>query len=258
MSLLHTVPQLRIAARALGLGLLFAGSAGPLAAQADTARRDSTPAGAPRSDTTSTGVARVATAPGIFSSAGAARAELAVNQVYIDRNMREARVDGGDFASHLLERLGVKPVPDGLAMRVAVDTTAVRISGRVRDLPAETRAMLGSALALLDPNSLLTANVGLTRDGPGIMRFKLRSISVDGFPLPEMLLVPMMAEVGRQVPVLTRTGRDLLVAIPPDGVLRLENGAIRLIGPPAGTPASAPRKPAATPGTSASAPVRGS
>ena len=213
-----TVPPLRAALAAALLLSLPVHSAG---AQADSATR--------------------------FSSAGAARAGRLVDDVFIARTQREAVAGAGDFASHLVERLGVRPVPDDLAMTVRAESTAVYISGRVRDLPPGTQRMLGPAMNFLDPNSLLVADVGLTRASPGVLRFRLRSLSVDGTALPEMLLGPMMAEVGRSVPALTKTGRDLLVAIPPGASIVLERGGFHLYGPPPGAPAApaAPVAPAA-------------
>ena len=42
----------------------------------------------------------------------------------------------------------------------------------------------------------------------GVVRFHLRSLLVNGVPLPEGLLVPLMAEVGARYPALTRSGRQ--------------------------------------------------
>lgn len=186
-----------------------------------------------------------ATRTSVFSSQGAHRAELAVNAVYIDRVQRDTIVDGGDFASHLLERLGVRPVPDSMALTVRVDTSAVFIEGRVRDLPPAAAQMLGPAFSFVDPNSLISANVSLIRNTPGVVRFRLKRLRVNGTALPEPLLATMMAEVGYRVPVLTKTGRDLLVAIPPKGDMTLVAGGIRLIGPPADSTRAAQPRPAA-------------
>lgn len=173
-----------------------------------------------------------AAAPGILSSAGATRAGTAVGQVYVDRVTPELKVEGGDFASHLLERLGVRPVPDGLEVRVAVDQRAVTLTSRVRDLPPQVREMLGPSLNFVSPDAVIAGDVGLTVDGPGVVRFRLRGITLDGMTVPEMILGPMLAEVGRRVPALTKTGRDLLVAIPPKAALELVSGGVRLVGPP--------------------------
>jgi len=90
------------------------------------------------------------------------------------------------------------------------------------------KAALGPALMFLDPASIVTADVSLLRHQPGVVRFHLRSLLVNGVPLPEGLLVPLMAEVGARYRALTRTGRDLLVSIPEDGTMRLEQGGVRV------------------------------
>ncbi|HEU5170092.1 MAG TPA: hypothetical protein VFU46_06125 [Gemmatimonadales bacterium] len=168
-------------------------------------------------------------APSRLSDAGVYRAAAEVDSVFADRAKRETTVDGGDFASYLVARLGVRPVPDDLRLDVAVDTSAVQIGGRVDELPREVKAVLGGALALMDPSSVVTADVVLQQARPGVVRFHLRTILVNGFPFPEPLLVPLMAEVGARYPALTKTGRDLLVAIPEDGEVQLLAGAVRVV-----------------------------
>ena len=165
---------------------------------------------------------------GRLSDDGVYRAAAQVDSVFADRAKRESTVNGADFASYLVARLGVRPVPPDLALDVAVDSTGVRISGRVDELPPGVKAALGPALALLDPASVMTADIVLAPMRPGVVRFHLRSILVNGFPLPEPFLVPLMAEVGAQYPALTKSGRDLLVAIPDDGEVQLLPGAVRV------------------------------
>jgi hypothetical protein len=168
-----------------------------------------------------------------LSDAGAYRAAALVDSVFVDRAKRESVVEGADFASYLVARLGIRPVPADLALDVTVDSSAVEIGGRVDELPIPVKAALGSALAFLDPASVVTADVVLERARRGVVRFHLRSILVNGFPLPEPLLIPLMAEVGAAYPALTNTGRDLLVAIPDDGEIVLLPGAVRvaIMGP---------------------------
>ena len=167
-------------------------------------------------------------APGRLSDAGVYRASALVDSVYVDRLSPEAFVEGGDFASYLVARLGVRPVPDNLAIDVAVDTGAVTLSGRVQDLPEAVRAQLGPALMFLDPSSVIAADVSLQRARVGVVRFHLRSLLINGVALPEGILVPLMAQVGANYPALTSTGRDLLVAIPEDGTMRLAQGGVRV------------------------------
>jgi hypothetical protein len=168
-----------------------------------------------------------------LSDAGVYRASALVDSVYVDRQSPEAFVEGGDFASYLVARLGVRPVPDNLAIDVAVDTGAVTLSGRLQDLPEAVRAQLGPALMFLDPSSVIAADVSLQRARPGVVRFHLRSLLINGVALPEGILVPLMAQVGANYPALTSTGRDLLVAIPEDGTMRLAQGGVRVaVKPP--------------------------
>jgi len=122
---------------------------------------------------------------------------------------------------------------------VAVDTTAVTLSGRVQDLPDAVRAQLGPALMFLDPSSVIAADIALMRARPGVVKFHLRSLLVNGAPLPEALLVPLMSQVGANYPALTSTGRDLLVAIPEDGSMRLAAGGVRVAVKPGGQRAGA-------------------
>jgi hypothetical protein len=175
-----------------------------------------------------------AAGPGRLSNAGVYRAAALVDSVYVDRLNTQAFVEGGDFASYLVARLGVRPVPDNLAIDVAVDTAAVTLSGRVQDLPEAVKASLGPALMFLDPSSVIAADIALERARVGVVRFHLRSLLVNGTPLPEAILVPLMAQVGTSYPALTSTGRDLLVAIPEDGTMRLAQGGVRVAVKPGG------------------------
>jgi hypothetical protein len=183
--------------------------------------------------------AAVPAVPGHLSNAGVYRAAALVDSVYVDRLNHEAFVEGGDFASYLVARLGVRPVPDNLAIDVTVDTAAVTLSSRVQDLPEAVRAQLGPALMFLDPSSVIAADVSLVR--ARVVRFHLRNLIVNGVALPEAILAPLMAQVGANYPALTSTGRDLLVAIPDDGTMRLAAGGVRVAVKQAGpTPRAAP------------------
>jgi hypothetical protein len=174
-------------------------------------------------------VAAPAQAPaGRLSDEGVYRAAALVDSVFADRAKRESIVEGADFASYLVARLGVRPIPPDLALEVAVDSSGVRIGGRVDELPPDVKVALGAALAFLAPSSVVTADVVLAPARRGVVRFHLRSILVNGFPVPEPLLVPLMAEVGTRYPALTKSGRDLLVAIPDDGEVQLLAGTVRV------------------------------
>jgi hypothetical protein len=171
---------------------------------------------------------RAQAAPQRLSDAGVFRAAARVDSVYIARVNRQAFVDGGDFASYLVARLGVRPVPDNLGIDIGVDTGSVTLSSQVQRLPPAVKAALGPALMFLSDQSVIAADVSLVRQQPGLVRFHLRSLLVDGAALPEALVSPLMAQVGAHYPALTSTGRDLLVSIPPDGTMRLERGGVRV------------------------------
>lgn len=171
--------------------------------------------------------------PGRLSSDGVLRASATVDSVFLDRNRPEGLIDGGDWASYLLARLGGGRVPDSLGIEVLVDTAAIAVQGRLQDLPPETRALLGPLANMVDSTSVIVADVVLQRTGREVARFWLRGIKLNGFPFPEFLLGPMMASVGRQYPALTKSGRDLYVQVPADGVLALATGAVRLTTTPA-------------------------
>ncbi len=162
---------------------------------------------------------------------GVWRAAAAVDSVYIDRLVPAASVSGGDFTAYLMARLGVRRLPPDFRYRVAVDSAQIRIGGRVSDLPAEAREALHPLVTWLAPEAWLEAQVELLPAGREAVRFHLRSASVEGVPVPEAVLAPVMAAVGQQYPALTRTGRDLLVQIPPGAGMRLMAGGVLLIGP---------------------------
>ncbi len=171
-------------------------------------------------------------APGIawsrISMDGIPRANTLVESVFIVRQTREQLVNGGDWVSYLAARLGALPIPDRSGIRVAVDSQRILVDGRMVDLPPETRALFGPMAMLLDSNSVLRAEVVMAPTGPGVVRFVLATISVNGFQIPESILSSFLARVGQQYPVLTKTGRELLVAVPPDGKVNLVNNGVRL------------------------------
>ncbi len=169
--------------------------------------------------------ARAITPEGIF------RASALVDSVFVDRQLDTALVDGGDFAAYLMARLGARALPPDFGFRVTVDTTLLRIAGRIADLPPEARRALTGLVMVLPPETLLEAQIELLGAGPEAIRFRLRGATVQGVAVPEAFLSTMLAEVGRQYPALTATGRDLLVQIPRGAAMQLLPGAVRLIGP---------------------------
>lgn len=166
--------------------------------------------------------------PGRLSNDGVVRATATVDSVFVDRTRTEGSIDGGDWASYLLARLGAGQVPDSLGIEVMIDTVAIEVRGRLRDLPEETRGLLGPLASMVDSNSVIVADVVMQRTGREVVRFWLKGIKLNGYPFPEFLLGPMMTSVGRQYPALTASGRDLYVQVPADAVMTLTPGAVRL------------------------------
>ena len=195
-----------------------------------------------------TAAAQTPPAPGRLSNDGVVRAASQVDSVFVDRTKQSALIDGGDWASYLLARLGAGPIPDRLGIAIGIDSTHLAVSGRLADLPPETRALLGPLASQIDPNTVIIASVIVQRTGPEVVRFWLRSLTVNGFPFPEFLMAPMMASVGRHYPALTRSGRDLYVQVPPDGRFALSEGGVVIAVPGlAADSAATPRPPKSRP-----------
>lgn len=162
---------------------------------------------------------------------GVVRAQAVVDSVFLDRKSREGFIDGGDWASYLMVRLGVTPLPDSIGIVVTTDSQAITFTGRIQDLPPEGRAMLGPLLALLDSSTVLVAEVVMLPASKGIAHFQLSRVTVGGFPVPEIVLRSMLFNIGDRYPELTKTGRDLFVQIPPDGSVALVTDGVRLAAP---------------------------
>jgi hypothetical protein len=168
-------------------------------------------------------------APGLgISNAGVVRADSAVDAVFIGRTRLVDTVAIGDFASHLLARLGVPPFADSLGFEVTSDTTRARIVGRLRDFPPEARVDLNPIFFFVDSLTPFTAEVSLVDRANGVMRWRLERVLVGGFPIPELLLLPALREYDRRYPVLANGGRDLLVAMPPEATVTLVKDGIEL------------------------------
>jgi hypothetical protein len=165
---------------------------------------------------------------GRITAGGVVRAQAVVDSVFLDRMSKAGLIESGDWASYLMARLGVTPLPESTEMLVTTDTSGVIISGRIQDLPQEAREMVGPLLALVDSSTVLAALVVKVPAGKGLAHFRLRAVTVGGYPVPEVLLHSMLLRVGERYPALTKSGRDLLVQIPLDGTVVLETGAIRL------------------------------
>lgn len=163
-----------------------------------------------------------------ISNEGVLRADSAVAAVFINRTRLIDTVDIGDFASHLLARLGVPPFADSLGFGVTADSALVRIVGRMADFPPESRVELGPLFFFVDSLTPFTAEIALVDKANGVMRFRLMRVLVKGFPIPELLLLPALREYDRRYPVLANGGRDLLVAMPPEATVKLVKDGIEL------------------------------
>ncbi len=163
-----------------------------------------------------------------FTNAGVLRADSAVEAVFVTRTRPVDTVAIGDFASHLLARLGVPPFEDSLAFLVTADTSRVRIQGRLRDFPPESREELGPIFSFIDSLTPFIATISMPQHSGGIMRFRLERVTVSGFPIPDILLLPALQEYDRRYPVLASRGREFLVAMPPEADARLLDNGIEL------------------------------
>jgi hypothetical protein len=171
---------------------------------------------------------------GRITPAGVARAQAVVDSVFLDRKARVGFIEGGDWASYLMVRLGVTPLPDSVGIQVATDSQAITFSGRIQDLPAEGREMMGPLMALMDSTTVLVAEVVLLPSGKGLAHFQLSRVTVGGFPVPEIVLRSMLFNIGDRYPELTKSGRDLFVQIPPDGAVVLVKDGVRIAAPSLG------------------------
>jgi hypothetical protein len=162
---------------------------------------------------------------------GVLRASAIVDSVFIDKQIPRATVGGGDFTAYLMARLGVTQIPPDFNYRVTVDSTRIRLGGRLADLPREAHAVLDPLFLLLAPDTHLVAEVTLLHAGPRAEHFRLESVLIEGVPLPESLLQPVMSGVGQQYPALTSSGRDLYVEIPAGGRITLLPDSVGLTGP---------------------------
>lgn len=165
---------------------------------------------------------------------GVMRASAIVDAVFVDRLLPEGTVGVGDWASYLMARLGVVPIPSDVRVMVQSDSTRVVIRSRVRDLNAETRAALGPIVTMVPAETEVTGEITLLRPSREVVQFYLATVRVNGIPLPDGLVAVTMLEVGKRYPALSSSGRSLYVQVPPDARVELRRGSVRLIGPPGG------------------------
>jgi hypothetical protein len=166
---------------------------------------------------------------------GVARASAVVDSVFVDRQLAEGLVASGDWASYLMARLGIYPIPADLRIEVLCDTQRITIQTKVGDLPAEAKLALGPIVGMLPPETVVAGDIGLQKVAREVVQFRLETVRVNGVPLPEGLVATVMMDVGKKYPALSRSGRSLFVEIPTDAAVELRRGAVRLVGPPADT-----------------------
>ena len=164
---------------------------------------------------------------------GVARASAVVDSVFVLRSVPTGFILAGDWAAHLMARLGIYPIPPDLRIAVLADTAHIVLRTRVGDLPPEARIALGPLVGMFPPQTEIEGDVLLQKGGPEFVRFHLAAARINGVTVPDRILQEAMTAVGRQYPALTRTGRDLLIQIPPYADVQLERGGVRLVGPPA-------------------------
>jgi hypothetical protein len=179
------------------------------------------------------GLATAQTAvPDSVRPGGVLRASAVVDSVFVDRRVPEGYVASGDWASYLMARLGIYPIPPDLKIAVLCDTEGITIQAKVSDLPPEAKVALGPIVGMLPPQTVLGGDISLAKVAREVVRFRLDAIRVNGVALPEGVVAAVMMDVGRQYPALTKSGRVLFVQVPRDAEVKLLAGRVRLVGPP--------------------------
>lgn len=170
----------------------------------------------------------------LLTNAGIVRAAARVDSVFVARTAPRAMIKGGDFGSYLIARLGVVPIPPDLTLRVVVSREHLALTGRMRDLPVRARDALGPMFSMVPLDTPVAAEVEVDRVEREHVRFRLATVRINHLPVPETVLSAVLARVARQYRAPSKTGRDLLVRIPPDGNLELLSGWVRLSRSPIG------------------------
>ena len=159
---------------------------------------------------------------------GVLRASAVVDSVFVDRLAPAGQIAPGDFGAYLLARLGVEPFPEDLAWRVTADSGVLYLRGRFKDIPEESRGLFGNLLLFVDSSTTLAAEVRNAPAGPGLARFRLDRVLINGVPVPEFVMISVLNSVGREYPELTESGRDLYLQVPPEGRILIRPGQIAL------------------------------
>jgi len=152
---------------------------------------------------------------------GVLRANAVVDSVFVSRLAKRGEIAPGDFGAYLLARLGVEPFPEDLAWRIQADSGLILIRGRFKDIPEESRRLFGNLLMFVDSTTTLEAEVRPGPAGPGLARFRLDRVLVNGRAVPEFLLISIFNSVGRDYPALTESGRDLFLQVPAEGRIHI-------------------------------------
>lgn len=171
----------------------------------------------------------------LMTNAGVVRAAGKVDSVFVAQNRDTATIDAGDWTAYLMARLGVRPIPE-MGLRVTIDTTHLRVRGKLGDIPLEARTALAGLISMFDPATPIEASVSLDRAAPNAIRFRLDSAWIAGFSIPEVFLAEGLRVVGEKYPVLANGGRDLFVETPVNAGVRFTADGVRLSAPPSPAP----------------------
>ena len=168
-----------------------------------------------------------------ITNAGVVRATAATDSVFLARTRMRDTVDIGDFASLMLAKIGAPPFSDSLAFKVTADSQRVRVSGRLMDFPADSRAELSPIFSFLDSTSVFVAEISMPQAEDGIMVFRLERLTVRGFPIPDLLVLAALEQYRKQYPkMLAASGKEFHVEIPREARAALVTNGLVLVMPP--------------------------
>ncbi len=163
-----------------------------------------------------------------LSTDGIREAAMQWDSVFVSRQTAETFIDGGAWGSYVMAEMGVVPIPDDLRFRVSVSPTHMELFGTIADLPLETRHVLAPILGFFSPETSLIARIEMRRLNAEVVDLRLVSLWINGRQFPETALALFLAQVGKQDPALTETGRNLRLQVPRTGLVELEAGGVRL------------------------------
>lgn len=155
-------------------------------------------------------------------------ASMQWDSVFASQLTAETFVDGGAWGSYVMGEMGVIPIPDDLRFRVSVAPTHMELFGTIADLPLETRQVLAPILGFFSPETTLIARIEMRRLNAQVIDLRLVSLAINGREFPETALAIFLAQIGKQYPALTETGRNLRLEVPRTGLVELEAGGVRL------------------------------